>query len=106
MRKEAVVFIVVSRKNRKVKESFSYLIAYLLLTAIIKKSSKIIPSFTSSKTIYWARFEFLPTGLQHAGSFFLYPIFDPLLHIKDLWFKSTFRVLHADVLQMMVPRRG
>lgn len=35
MRKETVVFIVVSRKNRKVKESFSYLIAYLLLTAII-----------------------------------------------------------------------
>lgn len=77
MRKETVVFIVVSRKNRKVKESFSYLIAYLLLTAIIIqfKSSKIIPSFTSSKTIYWARFEFLPTGLQHAGSFFFYTLF-------------------------------
>lgn len=108
MRKETVVFIVVSRKNRKVKESFSYLIAYLLLTAIIiqLKVQKLSPPLQVPKPSTGPDLSFCRPDSSTQGLFFLHPIFHPLLHIKDLWFKSTFRVLHADVLQMMVPRPG
>lgn len=42
----------------------------------------MIPSFTSSKTIYWARFDFLPTSSTQ-GLFFFTPYFWPSLAYKN-----------------------
>lgn len=70
MRKEAVVFIVVSRKNRKVKESFSYLIAYLLLTAIIKKVQKLSPPLQVPKPSTGPDLSFCRPDSSTQGLFF------------------------------------
>lgn len=77
MRKETVVFIVVSRKNRKVKESFSYLIAYLLLTAIIiqLKVQKLSPPLQVPKPSTGPDLSFCRPDSSTQGLFFFYTLF-------------------------------